>query len=127
MRVSKVVKEHISKKVCAVYNPRINDVDVDYKAKREELLAKVRSVMERAEAEIKAVIADNCDEWDFKPYYGRDVLSMTHNIGDSEAENKYRIAKDDLRRERDEKIESIIVELELGGNKETLEKLLAEL
>lgn len=127
MRVSKTVKEYIVKKVCAVYNPRINEIDVDYKCKREELLAKIRSTMEKAEEEIKQIIADNCDTWNFKVLYGRDVLSMTHNIGDMDAEYKYRIEKDNLREQRDEKIENIIVELELGGNKETLEKLLAEL
>ena len=127
MRVSKVVKEHITKKVCEIYNPRINEIDVDYQVKREELLAKIRSCMERAEEEIKAIIADNCEQWNFAPYYGRDILSMTHNIGDKDAEYDFRIKKDDLRRERDDKIKNIIVELELGGNKETLEKLLAEL
>lgn len=83
--------------------------------------------MEKAEEEIKQIITDNCDTWNFKVLYGRDVLSMTHNIGDMDAEYKYRIEKDNLRKQRDEKIENIIVELELGGNKETLEKLLAEL
>ena len=127
MRVSKVVKEHIAKKVGAIYNPRINDIDLEYKCKREELLAKLRSCMEKAEAEMKAIIADNCDIWNFEPSFGRDILSMSHYICDKKAENEYRIKKDALRQERDEKIEAIIVELELGGNKETLERLLAEL
>jgi hypothetical protein len=127
MRVSKVVKEHIAKKVMEVYNPRINDIDVDYKVKKEEVLAKMRSCMERAEEEMKAIIKDNCEQWNFEVHYGRNILSMSHYIGDSEAENNFRIAKDNLRAERDEKIENIIVELELGGNKETLERLLAEL
>ena len=127
MRVSKVVKEHIIKKVNEVYNPRINEVGLDYRVKREEVLAKLRSCMERAEAEIKAIIADNCEQWSFEPMYGRDILSMNYNIGDREAENEFRIKKDELRRERDDKVENIIVELELGGNRETLEKLLAEL
>ena len=126
MRVSKVVKEHITKRVNAVYAQRINEVDVDYKVKKEEVIAKIRSFVENAEKEIQAIIADNCENWNFTTTFGRDVLSY-RNIEDYEAEKKYYNLKNQLKAERDRKIEEIIVELELGGNKETLEKMLAEL
>lgn len=127
MRVSKVVKEHITKRVNAVYTPRINEIDLDYKAKKEEIIAKVRSFVENAEKEVQAILADNCETWNFSPNYGKNVLSFNSYIGDYDMEMEYRNKKDQLRAERDEKIEEIIVELELGGNKETLEKMLAEL
>lgn len=127
MRVSKVVKEYIVKKVNAVYNPKINDIDLEYRCKKEELLKKMQSFLNTAEEQMKAIIADNCETWNFEQLYGRNILNMSNYIADADAENEYRIKKDDLRRERDAKIEEIIVELELGGNRETLEKLLAEL
>lgn len=127
MRVSKVVKEHITKKVNVVYETRINEIDLEYKCKREELMAKIRSFVEKAEKEVKAIIADNCETWNFAPNYGKDVLSYSSYIMDNETEKKYRHQKDLLRAERDNKIEEIIIELELGGNKETLEKMLAEI
>ena len=127
MRVSKVVKEHITKRVNAVYNPRINEIDLDYRGKKEEVIAKIRSFVENAEKEVQAILADNCGTWNFAPNYGKNVLSFNSYIGDYDMEREYRNKQDQLRAERDEKIEEIIVELELGGNKETLEKMLAEL
>ena len=127
MRVSKVVKEHITKRVNAVYNPRINAVDLDYKVKKEEVIAKIRSFVENAEKEVQAILADNRETWNFTPNYGKHILSFNSYIGDYDIEREYRDKQDQLRAERDEKIEEIIVELELGGNKETLEKMLAEL
>lgn len=127
MRVSKVVKEHITKRVNAVYNPRINAVDSDYKVKLEEVNSKIRSFVENAEKEVQAILADNSETWNFTTNYGKNVLSFTSYIGDYDMEKEYRNKKDQLRAERDEKIEEIIVELELGGDKETLEKMLAEL
>lgn len=126
MRVSKVVKEHITRRVNAVYAQRINEVDLDYKTKKAEVIAKIRSFVENAEKEVQAILADNCETWNFTTMLGKGVLTY-RDVEDYEAEKKYYHLKDQLRAERDRKIEEIIVELELGGNKETLEKMLAEL
>ena len=67
MRVSKVVKEHIAKKVNEIYNPRINEIDLEYKIKKDEIDKKIRSFVEKAEKEVKAILADNCETWNFAP------------------------------------------------------------
>ena len=123
MRVSKVVKEYITKKVNAVYNPRINEIDLEYKSAREKVNMKLKSLTEQFKEQSKAIVADNCGTWNFEQRY----WTYGTEVCDPEAEKEYRHQKDLLRAERDNKIEEIIVELELGGNKETLEKMLAEL
>ena len=123
MRVSKVVKEYIRKKVNAVYEPRINEIDLEYKCAKEKVNMKLRSLTEQFKEQSKAIVADSCDTWNFEQKY----WSYGTDVCDPEAEKEYRHQRDLLKYERDNKIEEIIVELELGGNKETLEKMLAEL
>ena len=127
MRVSKTVKEYITKKVYEVYNPRIKQIDAEYTKKRQEIFDIIQSYIDNAEKEIKAIINNNSGEWNFTTSFDRNILGYTTSIGDYNAENKYRIKKNDLLKERDTKIEEIIVELELGGTKETLEKMLKNL
>ena len=123
MRVSKVVKEYITKKVNAVYNPRINEIDLEYRCTKEKINMKLKSLTEQFKEQAKAIVADNSDTWNFEQKY----WSCGVDVYDHEAEREFRHKKDLLRAERDNKIEEIIVELELGGNKETLEKMLAEI
>lgn len=129
MRVTKTVKEYISKKVAEKYKPLIAEIDLDYKVKKEEVNKKIECAITEFEKQLKAIIADNCDEWNFKMenrYSEEHVLSWSE-IRDKEAENDYWQEKRNLEFEKDEKIENIIVELELGGTRETLEKMLAEI
>ena len=63
----------------------------------------------------------NVRTWD------KNLLISYYEVYDKEAEDRYYQEKRNLEKEMQEKINDIIVELELGGNKETLEKMLAEI
>lgn len=126
MKVSKTVKEYITKKVREVYEPRLREVDLDYKVKKAEVEAKIKSLTEQFKKDVLDIVKDNCEQWNFEPniryveYYGI-------YVHDQIAEQEYRNQKANIEEERDAKIEEIIVTLELGGTKADLENMLANL
>ena len=129
MRVTKTVKEYISKKVAEKYKPRINEVGLDYKLEKEKLNKKIESAVKRFEEELNAIVADNCQNYNFQApvrFNEQKILSW-YEVLDKEAENEHYHMKRHLEEEKNEKIENIIVELELGGTRETLEKMLNEI
>lgn len=126
MKISRTVKDYITKKVYEVYAPRLREVDLDYKVKKAEVEAKIKSATEQFRKNILDIVKDNCEQWNFEPnikyvdYYGI-------YVHDQIAEQEYRNQKENIERERNEKIEEIIVTLELGGTKADLENMLADL
>ena len=127
MRVTKTVKSYIEKRVCEKYKPLIAEVDLDYKVKKEEVNKKIQCAIEEFEKQLLAIVADNCEKYNFQipERYGSII---NHNDAyDFETEQKFRNKRRALECERDEKIENIIVELELGGDRETLERMLNEI
>lgn len=65
MRVTKTVKEYISKKVAEKYKPLIAEIDLEYKVKKEEVNKKIECAVEEFEKQLKAIVADNNDKWTF--------------------------------------------------------------
>ena len=129
MRVTKTVKDYITKKVVEKYQPRINEIDAEYKSKKEEVNQKLKSFAEECNKKAWEIVKDNCQTWNFTKSrsYEQETLISYYDVYDRDAEDEYYNKKRDIREEMEEKINEIIVELELGGNKETLEKMLAEL
>lgn len=126
MKVSRTVKEYITKKVCEVYAPRLREVDLDYQVKKAEVEAKIKSATEQFKKDVLAIVEDNCEQWNFEPNM-RYVEYYSLYVHDPIAEQEYRNQKENIVRERDAKIEEIIVTLELGGTKADLENMLANL
>lgn len=130
MRVTKTVKAYIDKKVREKYKPLISEIDLAYKCKKEEVNKKIECAVEEFEKQLLAIVADNCNEWNFAPpeRWGKDKRILDwQEVCDKEAEKEYYQQKKQLEIERNEKIENIIVELELGGDRETLERMLNEI
>lgn len=129
MRVTKTVKEYISKKVAEKYKPLIAEIDLEYKVKKEEVNKKIECAVEEFEKQLKAIVADNNDKWTFDvaERWGKKNILAWYEVSDKTAEHEYYSQKRNLEDERNEKIENIIVELELGGDRETLERMLNEI
>jgi hypothetical protein len=129
MRVTKTVKEYINKKVAEKYKPLIAEIDLDYKVKKEEVNKKIECAVEEFEKQLKAIVADNNDKWTFDvaERWGKKNILSWYEVSDKVAENEYWQQKRRLEDEMHEKVENIIVELELGGTRETLEKMLSEI
>lgn len=131
MRVTRTIKDYIARRVNEIYQPKINGIDADYKVERDALDEKIHSAVERFDKELKALVAESGTKYNFEAggySYSRttDFLTVV-GVRDKEAEDKFYNEKRKLTEEKNLKIEGIIVELELGGTKETLEKLLSEL
>lgn len=129
MRVTKTVKGYIEKQVREKYKPLIAEIDLDYKVKKEEVNKKIESAVKEFEKQIIAIVADNCEKYNFSidTYRMGATFLDWRGVWDMEAEQEFRYKRKALECERDEKIENIIIELELGGNRETLERMLSEI
>ena len=130
MRVTRTIKDYITKRVTEAYQPKINEIDLQYRCDRENLTAKIKSAVAECEEKIRAIVADSGDGWNYEPcLYGSkgDKYLYFYDPRDRDAEKKFREMEHKLAEEKREKIEEIIVALELGGNKETLDEMLKNL
>jgi len=126
MRVSKVVREHIERRVREKYAPKLEVVGAEYKAREEEINETIKKMVEDFDVKLKAMVAEMGGEYTLKTGYGSRIVDF-RTVHDNDEWNKIREEERKIRKEMQSKIDNIVVELELGGNKETLERLLAEL
>lgn len=129
MRVTKTVKGYIEKRVREKYKPLIAEVDLDYKVKKAEVNKKIECAVKEFEKQLLAIVADNCEKYSFEAperWNEKQILEW-REVLDKKAENEFYQQKRRLEQEREEKIENIVVELELGGTRETLEQMLNEI
>lgn len=134
MRVTKVVREYIEKKVTEKYLER-------YAAEKAaaELESNIRDKIHEAAVEAARLAFDECvrgfldynENYNFIEYnpegisiYGNYNVIRIKNMHNEGSKHNWRQR---MNAEVKEKVSEIIVELELGGTKETLEKLLAEI
>jgi len=123
MRVTKAIKNYIDKRVCAIYQPKIDEVRAEYNAQYDHFEKILDDLLDKVNQDAKNALKDSgfgCFRYD-----GRegDIFlrkNVSNDIWLDEIREKERIIKN----ERDEKIEEIIVTLELGGTKEELEEML---
>lgn len=124
MRVTKTIKGYIEKKVNDIYNPQIDAVGKEYHKEREAVINEIDEIVKKANAEINALL----EKTDFKLSYGKEkCISQWTCIDNDEKVREITNQRRALRTERDEKIEEIILTLELGGTKADLDKMLENL
>lgn len=127
MRVSKTVREYIEKQVASKF-PK-TEIEL-YQEQQEQIASQMNKEycdkMEKAKADIIASIAKEYEihkeDIAIRPNYGN--VFSTFNTPTAMLANT---AKSERRKVVDEKIENIIVTLELGGTKVDLERMLAEI
>ena len=129
MRVSKAVKEYIEKQVCAKYPKSENELKAE---QVRELINKANQemteLMDKAKKEISNQIIA---KYGLTEEMGKQEQGYYHdykfNNWNSPIEVKANTDKEIRRKAVNEKIENIIVTLELGGTKADLEKMLNEI
>jgi hypothetical protein len=97
---------------------------VEYRAKREYLEGLLDSLLEKVNADARDTLADtgfSIERW------GCEELFSRYGIEDKEWKDSLYQKERELKKERDGVIENIVLTLELGGNREELEKMLGEL
>ena len=127
MRVSKTVREYIEKQVVSKF-PK-TEIEL-YQEQQEQLASKMNQEyhdrVEKAKADIIAKLAQEYEiheeEIDIRPNYGN--VFSTFNTPTAMKANT---AKMERQKAINEKINDIVITLELGGTKADLEKMLAEI
>ena len=111
MRVTGVIKDYITREVTKKYQEKLDSIPNDYQEDYDKMIDEIETLVD--ETNVKAIqIAEkygmlkekNCNIIDYYTYY----------LGDSERSDKRYALVSELKKERDDKIAQIILDLELG-------------
>ena len=126
MRVSKTVKDYIVKEVGKKYADKLKAIGADYNAKEKEINDMIDEKMNEFEKELKILIAEKSGGYEFKTSWDHPILNC-RLVSDGEEKQNIRNKQREMEKEIEEKYTNIILELELGGTKADLERMLSEL
>jgi hypothetical protein len=123
MKVTKIVREHIEDKIEKLYQPAVDKIDDELKS----LDRQIDEAKTKIKDKVNKVVVDFIKKEGFIPY--NDELGFSLYLYSApkeviEKRNELKLKKQELKAKRDNTIMDILVELELGGTKETLDKLL---
>lgn len=120
MRVTKVIKDYITREVNKKYQEKIDSIPNDYQKDFDKMIDEIQLLVD--ETNIKArQIAEKYGMLQEKNYNIIDY--HTYRLGDDIRRDKMYNLKQELRKEKEDKIAQIILDLELG---ETTKKELNE-
>lgn len=127
MRVTKTIKEYLEKQVKnkAHSSPKYEALRAISKADEEAFDAAVKAIKEHAEAEVEKLI----EQYECSPRYSSSRAKRVEiYTGDLETPTgkAYSNYIREINSQIDEKVDEIVIALELGGTKEMLEDLLQE-
>lgn len=131
MRVTKTVREYIEKKVTEIYTERYSAEAAAAKEENEICNAAVAAAEKAAREAVEEIFAQYCGDYSFLEFHPEKLSCgigfRTLTIRDSHYSSSVHRWRDRMNAEIKEKVSEIVVELELGGTKETLEKMLSEI
>ena len=111
MRVTGVIKDYITREVTKKYREKLDSIPNDYQEDYDKMISEIEALVD--ETNIKArQIAEKYGMLKEKNYKIIDYNS--YRLGDSERSDKRYALVKELKKERDDKIAQIILDLELG-------------
>lgn len=123
MRVTKLIREYVEETVNGIYEPLIKNCDGDYYEKKKEVEKILEKLADEFDVAAKKIIKENgfsIDSWDDRE---KTIITYTCNFGNKEympiLEKRRK-----LRDEKKQKVQDILVNLELGGTKAELDEML---
>ncbi len=123
MKVTKVVREHIENKVDELYQPALDKISEEIRS----LDRKVDEAKDKIKDRAREVVLDFLQKEGFVSYDSTSGISLYLYSGPAElieSINTLKLKREQLKAKRNNTVMDILVELELGGTKETLDKLL---
>lgn len=122
MRVTKVIKDYIEREINKKYQEKLNSIPNDYQEDYNKMIEEIRQYAEKCNEKAKD-IARKYDMLEEKDY---DIIEYrTYRLGNIERQQKRRDIERELKKEKDDKIAQIILDLELGEvNKKELNDVL---
>ena len=111
MRVTGVIKDYITREVNKKYQEKLDSIPNDYQEDYDKMISEIKALVD--ETNIKArQIAEKYGMLKEKNY---EIIDYnTYRLGDSERSDKRYALVNELKKERDDKITQIILDLELG-------------
>ena len=127
MRVTKIIREYVEQSVNEIYNPLIQDCSKDYQKRNDEVQDILEKMTEEFDAAAKKMIKEHGftinSSWNEKE---ANIITYSGAFGKKEYEPIVK-ERNRLRDERMQKIQEILVSLELGGTKAELDEMLRAL
>lgn len=122
MRVTKVVKDYIEREINKKYLEKLNSIPNDYQEDYNKMIEEIRQYAEKCNEKAK----DIARKYDMLEKEDYDIIEYrTYHLGNSERQQKRRDIERELKKEKDDKIAQIIIDLELGEvNKKELNDVL---
>lgn len=123
MRVTKIIREYVEETVNGIYDPIIGDCSKDYFSKKNEVEGILEKMADEFDVAAKKVIKEHgftINSWNGEEKH---IVSYTCNFGEKEYE-PILVERRKLRNEKMQKIQDILVNLELGGTKAELDEML---
>lgn len=122
MRVTGVIKDYITREVTKKYQEKLDSIPNDYQEDYDKMIDEIQTLVDetnvkaRQIAEKYGMLKGKYDIVDYRPYY----------LGDDTRSSKRYALVNELKKERDDKIAQIILDLELGETtKKELNDILA--
>ena len=111
MRVTGVIKDYITREVNKKYQEKLDSIPNDYQEDYDKMIDEIEALVD--ETNVKArQIAEKYGMLKEKNY---DIIDYhTYRLGDNERIDKRYALVNELKKERDDKIAQIILDLELG-------------
>lgn len=111
MRVTGVIKDYITREVNKKYQEKLDSIPNDYQEDYDKMISEIKALVD--ETNIKArQIAEKYGMLKEKNY--KIIDYSTYRLGDSARRDKRYALVNELKKERDDKIAQIILDLELG-------------
>lgn len=124
MRVTKLIREYVEKSVKAVYEPKIKAIGVEYQVRKKILNKQLDDLMEQADASARKMIADA----GFEIRYGCNYfIQSSGEVYIKELEDENNAKRSALYAEMREKIDDILLNLELGATRAELDEMIKNL
>ena len=111
MRVTGVIKDYITREVNKKYQEKLDSIPNDYQEDYDKMISEIEALVD--ETNVKArQIAEKYGMLEEKNY--KIVDYHTYRLGDNTRSDKRYALERELKKERDDKIAQIILDLELG-------------
>lgn len=131
MRVTKVLREYAEKEVNKKEREKIDELWAEHKARKENMEAALDEVRKKADALALEILTEfGYHNLEGKGRYGRpatEIFDYYISNWAHESSEELRKKEHEIRIEYEKKLEMFILEMELGGDKDTFFKALAEL
>ena len=126
MRVTKLIREYVEETINGIYEPLIKNCDGDYYEKKKEVEKILEKLADEFDVAAKKIIKENgfsIDSWDDRE---KTIITYTCNFGSKEYMPILEKGRK-LRNEKKQKVQEILLTLELGGTKAELDEMLKKI